>query len=91
MFTMGVISRRDLDCAHAALRRLAALAERDQARNESYTGHLTKSAEIDVGALAAGVIPGRFSNMELFGIIPSRNVSTRVRHRLGEFYEAISC
>lgn len=77
------LSRRDLDRTHAALRRHTAMAERDQARNESYMGHLTQSAEIGAGALAAGVMSGRFGNMELFGVIPSDLLVGLGLHALG--------
>lgn len=81
---MGMnLSRRDLDRTHAALRRHTAMAERDQARTESYMGQLTQSAEIGAGALAAGVMSGRFGNMDLFGLIPSDLLVGLGLHALG--------
>jgi hypothetical protein len=81
--TIMNLSRRDLDRTHAALRRHTAMAERDQAQKETYMGHLTQSAEIGAGALAAGVMSGRFGNMDLFGVIPSDLLVGLGLHALG--------
>ena len=67
---MMSLTRRDFDRAQSLIRRQARDAERTQARRETYMGQVTQSLEIGAGALASGVLAGRFESMALFGIIP---------------------
>lgn len=64
------LTRRDFEKAHSMIRRQQRDAERTQARRETYMGQVTQSLEIGAGALASGVLAGRFESMALFGIIP---------------------
>lgn len=78
------ITRRDIDKAHAMVRRQQAAAERDQARRESYTGQLMQSAEVGAGALASGILSGRFGAVSfLNGLLPLDLISGLALHALG--------
>jgi len=76
------ISRRDLESATVALRRHAAQAEREQAKKETYMGHLLQSGEIIAGAAASGLVSGRFGALSL-GPIPADLVAAGVIHGIG--------
>lgn len=66
---MMAITRRDIDRAHTMLNRQRVMAERDQAKKETYMGQLAQTAEIGGAALATGFVYGRFSVPSL-GPIP---------------------
>ena len=76
------ITRRDIDRAHALVRRQQRDAERDQARKETYTSQLMQTAEIGAGALASGVLSGRFGALSL-GPIPLDLLAGLGLHALG--------
>ena len=67
---MMSLTRRDFARYDSKIRRMQRDAERDQARKETYMGQAMQSLEIGAGALASGVLAGRFESMTLFGIIP---------------------
>ena len=76
------MTRRDLDRYSSSVRRMQRDAERDQARKESYMGQLTQTAEIGAGALASGVLSGRFGALSL-GPIPLDLLAGLGLHALG--------
>lgn len=76
------ISRRDIDRAHSAVARMQRDAERSQAMKETYVGQLTQSLEIGAGALASGMLSGRFGALSV-GPIPLDLLSALGLHALG--------
>lgn len=76
------MTRRDLDRYSSSVRRMQRDAERDQARREGYMGQLTQTAEIGAGALASGVLSGRFGALSL-GPIPLDLLAGLGLHALG--------
>ncbi len=66
---MMSITRRDIDRAHSMLNRQRVMAERDQAKKETYMGQLAQTAEISGAALVTGYVYGRYAVPSL-GPIP---------------------
>lgn len=76
------VSRRDIENGMAHIRSYTAKIERDQARSETYVGHLVEGGEVILGGLLTGVAAGRYGAMSL-GPIPADALVGLALHGLG--------